>query len=256
VADTNAADDNPAGKAPLTILVLDLLNSRFEDFAYIRYSVRKYLTAQPARLISPAELMVLGNQSLEMVQGYTRNKEDLLYALDHVPAALPYKMMNGAFYPERFGQSIDALQQIALQNEGVRGRKNIVWVGHGGPSIYTEALVDPIVDELNQYVRDTTNMLVDARISLFVIYPGLPVNGPALTLSEGSAATDIGDDADPFAGDINYGVFVNETGGQLFYNRNDVDREIKRSQELARNTIPLPTSPTKGTRTANSGGFV
>jgi hypothetical protein len=43
--------------------------------------VRKYLTAQPARLSSLAELTVLGNQSLEMVQGYTRNKEDLLYAL-------------------------------------------------------------------------------------------------------------------------------------------------------------------------------
>ncbi len=246
VADTNAADDNPAGKAPLTIVVLDLLNSKFEDFAYIRYSVRKYLTAQPARLSSPAELMVLGNQSLEMVQGYTRNKEDLLYALDHVPAAVPYKMMNGAFYAERFGQSIDALQQIALQNEGVPGRKNIVWVGHGGPSIYTGALVGPIVDELNQYVRDTTNMLVDARISLFVIYPGLPVRGPALTMSEGSADADIGDDADPFAGDINYGVFVNETGGKLFYNRNDVDREIKRSQELGSEYYTLTYQPHEG----------
>jgi VWFA-related protein len=91
IADLNAADDNPAGNAPLTILVLDLLNSRFEDFAYIRYSVRKYLITQPARLSSPAELMVLGNESLEMVQGYTRSKEDLLYALDHVPAALPTK---------------------------------------------------------------------------------------------------------------------------------------------------------------------
>ena len=72
--------------------MLDLLNSGFEDFAYIRYSIRKYLMAQPARLNSPAELMVLGNQSLEMAQGYTRNKEDLLSALDHVPAALPYKL--------------------------------------------------------------------------------------------------------------------------------------------------------------------
>jgi VWFA-related protein len=246
ISNSNAADENPAGRAPLTILVLDLLNSRFEDFAYIRYSVRKYLAAQPARLSSPAELMVLGNESLEMVQGYTRNKEDLLYALDHVPAALPYKMMNGAFYPERFGQSIDALQQIALQNEGVPGRKNIVWVGHGGPSIYTEALVGPIVDQLNQYARDTTNMLVDARVSLFVIYPGLPVNGPVLTLSAGSAATDIGDDADPFAGDINYGVFVNETGGKLFYNRNDVDREIERSQELGSEYYTLTYQPHEG----------
>ncbi len=246
VAAKNATDDNPAGKAPLTILVLDLLNSKFEDFAFIRYSVRKYLAAQPARLSSPAELMVLGNESLEMVQGYTRNREDLLYALDHIPTALPYKMMNGAFYPERFGQSIDALQQIALQNAGIPGRKNIVWVGHGGPSIDTAPLVGPIVDELNQYVRDTTNMLVDARISLFVIYPGLPVNGPALTLSEGSAAVNIGDDDDPFAGDINYGVFVNETGGKLFYNRNDVDREIERSQELGSEYYTLTYQPHEG----------
>lgn len=132
VEDANATDDHPAGKAPVTIFVLDLLNSKFEDFAYIRHMVHKYLAAQPAQMNSPAELMVLGNNSLEMVQGYTRSKADLLYALDHVPAALPYKEMSGSFFGERFGQSIDALQQIALQNKGVPGRKNIIWVGHGG----------------------------------------------------------------------------------------------------------------------------
>ena len=47
--------------------------------------------------------MVLGNESLEMVQGYTQNREDLLYALDHVPAALPYKMMNGSFILSALG---------------------------------------------------------------------------------------------------------------------------------------------------------
>ena len=177
--DMNPAEDNPAGKAPVTVLVLDLLNSKFEDFAYIRYQVRKYLAAQPARLNSPAELMVLGNTSLEMAQGYTRNKAELLYALDHVPAVLPYKL-SGSFSPERFVQSIDALQQIALQNKGVTGRKNIVWVGHGGPGLFTTALIGSIVDKLNLYVHDTTNMLVDSRMSLFVIYPGLRVRGPEL----------------------------------------------------------------------------
>jgi hypothetical protein len=87
---------------------------------------------------------------------------------------------------------------------------------------------------------------VDARISLFVIYPGLSVKSPALTLSEGSAAVDIGDDDDPFAGDINYGVFVNETGGKLFYNRNDVDREIERSQQLGSNYYTLTYQPAEG----------
>jgi hypothetical protein len=60
VDDANTTDDHPAGKAPLTIFVLALLNSKFEDFAYIRYMVHKYLAAQPAQMNSPAELMVLG----------------------------------------------------------------------------------------------------------------------------------------------------------------------------------------------------
>lgn len=243
--DVNATDDNPAGKAPVTVLVLDLVNSRFEDFAYIRYQVQKYLTAQPARLNSPAELLVLGNGSLEMVQGYTRNKADLLYALDHVPAALPFRLTNGAFYGERFGQSIDALQQIALQNKGIPGRKNIVWVGHGGPGLFTERLAGAVVDELHEYVHDTTNLLVDARMTLFVIYPGLRVNAGAFSWSATSAGAEIGDD-DPFAGDINFGVFVNETGGNLFYNRNDIASEIKRLQELGSEYYTLTYEPETG----------
>ena len=143
-ANVSTAAENSAGRAPVTIFVLDLLNSRFEDFAYIRSSVRQYLAAQPEQLTSLSELMVLGNQSLEMVQGYTRNKADLLSALNHVSVALPYKLMSSSFYGERFGQSIDALQQIALQNKGVPGRKNIVWIGHGGPGVFTEALTSTL----------------------------------------------------------------------------------------------------------------
>ena len=241
-----AGDDNPDGEAPVTIFVLDLLNSQFEDFAFIRYSVRKYLEAQPPELRSPAEMMVIGNDSLEVVQGYTRNKADLLFALDHIPAALPYKIMNGAFFWERFEQSIDALQQIALQNQGVPGRKNVVWVGHGGPSLNTTGLLDQWVERIRRYVHETTNMLVDARVSLFVIYPGLKVSQEReISISAMDANADIGN-SDPFAGDVNFGVFVNETGGKLFFNRNDVDAEIRRSQQLGSEYYTLTYQPHDG----------
>lgn len=247
VMGANAGDDNPDGKAPVTIIVLDLLNSSFEDFAYIRDEVRRFLDTQPEQLRAPAELMVVGNESLEMLQGYTRNKSDLLYALNHLPAALPYKEMNGAFAWERFAQSIDALQQIALQNKGVPGRKNIVWVGHGGPGIYVDSIAfsGKVRDELKEYAHETTNMLVDARISLFVIYPGLQVNGGGMSLSAMESEIDLGD-SDPFAGDINFGVFVNETGGKLFFNRNDVDRLIGRSQRLGSEYYTLTYQPQGG----------
>ena len=253
VMSANAGDDNPDGEAPVTIIVLDLLNSSFEDFAFIRDEVRRFLDAQPAQLTEPAELMVVGNESLEMLQGYTRNKADLLYALNHLPAALPYKEMNGTFGWERFAQSIDALQQIALQNKGVPGRKNIVWVGHGGPGIYLDTIAfSPMeVNELKDYAHETTNMLVDARMSLFVIYPGLKVNGRGMSLSAMESDIDLGD-SDPFAGDINFGVFVNETGGKLFFNRNDVDKLIGRSQQLGSAYYTLTYQPQAG---ADDGKF-
>src|ERR1035441_8726448 len=77
--------------------------------------------------------------------------------LNHLPAALPYKEMNGAFAWERFAQSVDALQQIALQNKGVPGRKNIVWVGHGGPGIYLDSLAfsGKVRDELKEYAHES-----------------------------------------------------------------------------------------------------
>jgi hypothetical protein len=89
---------------------------------------------------------MLGNKSLEMAQGYTRSKADLLYALDHVPFALPYKEMYG-FVDERFTQSIDALQEIAQQSQGVPRRKNIIWVGHCSPNISALQVLTGSVDK-------------------------------------------------------------------------------------------------------------
>jgi VWFA-related protein len=245
VVAADAAEDNPAGKAPVTIFVLDQLNSTFEQMAYIRYCVHKYLANEPKQLKAPAEVMVLGNRSLEMAQGYTRDKKELLSAVDHVPAAIPYKL-NGSFFTERFVQSIDGLRQIALENSGVPGRKNIVWIGHGGPSLYTSLLDGNTAEKVTAYVHKTANMLVDARMSLFLIYPGLEVENRGITpISAMSAQTEIGED-DPFSGDVNFGVFVNETGGQLFYHRNDLDQLIRTSIDLGSRYYTLTYQPPEG----------
>ena len=94
---------------------------------------------------------------------------------------------------------------------------------------------------MKEDVHSTTNMLVDARMSLFVIYPGLSVTHTT-SFSALQANADLGDD-DPFAGDINFGVFVSETGGKLFYNRNDVDAEIAKSEHMGAAYFTLTYQP-------------
>jgi VWFA-related protein len=174
--DPPAASAKTAENSPATIFVLDLLNPPLKDLAFARDSIRRYLTLQPERLSSPTALMVLNNTSLDLVQAYTRNRASLIYALDHVPWTEPFKlgamqMGGGDWLDERAAQSIEALQQISLQNKGLPGRKNIIWVGKGGPSIAMDPADPRYEKSLRFFAHSTTNMLVDARICLFLIDP-------------------------------------------------------------------------------------
>jgi VWFA-related protein len=236
--------------APATILVLDLLNTPFEDAAFARYSIRRYLALQPEQLISPTELMVMNNTSFDMVQAYTRSRAELVFALEHVPPAIPYKLSAGLWGEERASQSIEALQQIALQNKGLQGRKNILWVGNGGPSIPMDPADPRYEKSMRFYAHGTTNMLVDARMSLFLINPKgmtgtlhpdyLRLGGRRLV----DATQEIA--GDPFAGSINFGMLVHGTGGVYFHDRNDVDTEIHDAEELGSDYYTLTYQPPMG----------
>jgi VWFA-related protein len=242
-----AGNAGSAGSAPATILVLDLLNTRFEDSAFARDSVRRYLALQPAQLDSPTELMVLNNTSLDMVQSYTRSRADLMYALDHVPPALPYKLSGGDWIDQRLSQSIEALQQIALQNKGLPGRKNILWIGNGGPSMPMDPADPRYAKSMRFYAHGTTNMLVDARMSLFLINPeGVKGAQNPDYLRIGRVNALYAEDAiegDPFAGSINFGLLVRGTGGVFFHDRNDVDAEMQEAQKLGSNYYTLTYQP-------------
>jgi VWFA-related protein len=251
----SAGNAGSPGSAPATILVLDLMNTPSTDSAFARYSLSRHLALQPAQLESPTELMVLNNTSLDMVQPYTRSRADLLYALDHVPAAFPYKLGplqlgNRDWDDQRLSQSIEALQQIALQNKGLPGRKNILWVGYGGPGIPMDP-ADPRYDKsMRFFAHGTTNMLVDARMSLFLINP-VGVKGAQnpdyRQIWPRPAIAEIADVAgDPFAGSINFGMLVHGTGGVLFRDRNDVDAELHEVQELGSNYYTLTYQPAPG----------
>lgn len=248
-----ATQNQTSEQESATILVLDLMNTPSKDQATARDSIRRYLGRQSERLASPTALMVLNNTALDLIQPLTQNRNDLVDALSHVPPLTPYKLGtmqfgSGAWLDQRLSQSIEALQQIAMQNRGRPGRKIVLWVGDGGPSIPVSKQ-DPRHDkEMRFYQHTTTNMLVDARITLFLIRPegmqgyctGLRVFGSCL-----QNTTDVYD-TDPFAGNINFGNFINGTGGKLYAGRNDTDRAIGEAQDFASKAYTLTYQPTAG----------
>jgi VWFA-related protein len=239
VLGSSAGDSNPEGKAPITIFVLDEANAGFGDFAYIRYSMRKYLDSQPAQLSFPAEMMVLSNRSSKVVQGFTRNKEHLLDALNHLEPEMQFTLKNGYFFWDRIATSTGSLRMIALECKDMPGRKNVIWLGPGPfEPDETEGPV-PEVRAFPDFVHDTVNMLVQARISLFVVLPGFSFDdspgGSLYNYSDAEAG-----ETDPR---FTFGGLVRETGGELFDGRKHVDAEIKQALEMGSNYYTLTYQP-------------
>jgi VWFA-related protein len=121
--------------SPHTILLVDELNTRFEDMAYTRYAVSRLLHHDGVKLNQPTALYILSNDGLHVLENYTRDPAAIDAALRSHGAALPWRLQHNFYLGlERINISIAALQQIAIASTGTPGHKNIVWISPGYPS--------------------------------------------------------------------------------------------------------------------------
>ena len=68
--------------APVTIVVLDELTTKFEDQYFARYSLEKYLAKQGATLDQPLMLMARSLDRTQVLHDYTTSKREILDALN------------------------------------------------------------------------------------------------------------------------------------------------------------------------------
>jgi VWFA-related protein len=217
--DSTATLDAEAPRAPVTILVLDEFNTRFEDMAFARYSLKKYLEKQPDKLNTPTMLLAVTLQKFTVLQDYTEDKKALVDALDHSLAVNPWQLRSIDWIPDRFAMAFATLMRVAEASEGHPGHKNMIWIGRGFPALdYTSVPIDSL-NRVNSIVQQCVNMLRDARITLYTVDPaGLMIRpdeyGPFAALD------------DPFGGNYQFSLLAKATGGRALYGRNDVDAEI------------------------------
>ena len=154
---SSAADLKKIGDAPVTVLVLDELNSRFEDMSFARNAMVKYLESQPAVLKEPTVLLIASNTTFQQMHDYTQDRDALIAVVKKHMPEYPWRMMNsgksGPGAVERMGQVLAALQQIAQASIGTPGRKNLIWVGNGYPSADLTGLDDKTVNTIEAAVK-------------------------------------------------------------------------------------------------------
>ena len=210
------------GAEPLTILVFDALDTKILDQAYARHEIKKYLVARGPLLAQPTALMALEEKRLELLHDYTRDAGELQDALQGYRAELPFRMMAdegmrlGAH--ERSEDAIAALREIATSNTQFAGRKNVVWIGQGFPSLNNLRGSPAQKARVQNWGRETLDLISQARMSVYTIDPrGLQVF-PEEVLP-------------PTTSELALESITLLTGGRIVRGLNDVDAQIASSIE-------------------------
>jgi VWFA-related protein len=233
--------DRLAPNAPVDIILLDEFNTRFEDMAFARYSLKKYLDKQPDKLGTPTMLIAVDLQHFTVLHDYTQNKEEILAALKHHFAVYPWQLHQGAWLGERYATAFVTLRRVAQAVMGHPGHKNMIWLGRGFPpaprigygwSLDTE-------NRVHNAVQECLNVLRDARVTLYTIDPAGVMMDPGVYGGDPMA--------DPFGGNYEFNRMAKATGGRTLYGRNDVDKEVQTAIQDGANFYTLTYRPVNTT---------
>jgi VWFA-related protein len=246
---TSAADLPKIGDAPITLLVLDELNTQFSDMAYARDELKKYLLAQPEVLKQPTALLVASNTKFQLLHDYTQNRADILSALKKHFPEYPWKLAqsghSGPGATERIAQSMASLLQIAEATRGTPGRKNVIWVGVNAPGVSLVGADEVTIKVMGDLTRRLTQTLLADRVTLNYINPTANDSSTVGVMVPGDdddSSTMV--DYDPFGSDVDFNQFAPATGGQILYSRNDIDNEISTTVDEGAHYYTLSYSPT------------
>jgi VWFA-related protein len=223
------------GNAPLTMIVIDEMDTPFEETAYSRQEVDRYLKSQPSLLKQPTIILWLNDAGIHPVTSFSRDRNALMQAIDSHKASMSDQFNRGAVV-EQLSASLSAIQQLALFSRGSKGDKQIIWVGRSFPGIDGTVLGKKQLEFMQKAISSTMDLLMQSRTTIYVIDPTVNAAPPPQFINDvgGPGTLTPNSPTDPFQAGFNFMSFVQQTGGKYFYGRNDLNNEIEDS--IARNT--------------------
>lgn len=279
---SNRLEQKEGTPTAATVILLDGLNTKFEDMAYARQQIIKFLgQLQPQDRVGLYTLTT----KLTILQDFTSDAAPLLRALERYKGHSSTALAATEFEPADTGVSqIDAFlddanqrvadfytinraQQTALALEAIAnhvarlpGRKNLIWVSGGFPfyigfgDVPASASQGPTT--FNEAVEHAARALNDANLAVY------PVDARGLigphsanpSMSAASRGTVGRRGAVPSVPRISpvranfdtMNILADRTGGRAFYNTNDIQGSIRRAIEDSRVTYVLGYYPPHG----------
>lgn len=246
----STADLPKIGQAPVAIIIIDELNMNFADRAYARDKLIQWLARQPAVLPQPTALLAITYKDFHLLRDYTQDRDALLAIIRKHSGDVVWRQdstgRTGSQASENMFASLGAIEQVAEATRGLPGRKNLIWVGDGFPSVSMGDVGRTSAQEIGVALRRLSGVLLQARITFSVVGPTIQAIVPQVietqadqdsaNMSEYTGVTLSNDH-------LQFGGLAPPTGGHAYSGRNDLDAEIGRSIDEGRSYYTLSYRP-------------
>jgi VWFA-related protein len=166
------------------ILLLDTVNTPFQDVAIQRQEMEKFLRQNGGKLPLPVSIVFLSDAAVKLNKA---SRDGNALAADMAKLQTPMRMNDAAQgfdgLLQRFQASILTLTQLSAYEATKPGRKLLIWVGPGWPILSGSAFRVREKDQKAFFnsIVDVSTKLREARITLYSVGP--------IDLNKGQART-------------------------------------------------------------------
>lgn len=157
------------------LLVLDEVNTSFENVARVRQQLKDFLTRDAGKLARPANIAFFKDNGTEIGGPPTRDGNALLAVMNGEPHILRTTRRAEGFFGDldRLQKSLHALE-VLLQYESQRpGRKFLVWISPGWPSPSGPSIqqTPKNQEDLLHSIANISTELRDLDITVYAVDP-------------------------------------------------------------------------------------
>jgi VWFA-related protein len=222
-------------QAPISaFLLVDDVNAGFQNVAYERSEMEKFLHANGGHLAIPMALAFLTDKGIQVQDDFSTDGAALASFLDKYDVGLHSVLRSSGIYGavERFQISLNALLELANREAKRPGRKIILWVSPGWPLLSGPGVEIQIDEKQREQIYSDviqlSGLLRQGRMTIYSIDPlgSADFAGRAFYWESFQKGPSKASQAD--WGDIALQVLAVQSGGLAITVTNDIDASLER----------------------------